>query len=168
MLKYEDIVHNHSRNIFAIAMLMVNDESMAKDITQDVFIRIYRGLRTFRGKSELGTWIYRITMNVCFDHFKKMKRLPDEFSEKIEQIHSMDNDPETVYEREWLNETVKVALIKLPSDQRMALSLFYYYSRSYEEIGSAMEIPIGTVKSHIHRGKEKLRKMLEPLLETKK
>ncbi|NQV36462.1 MAG: sigma-70 family RNA polymerase sigma factor [Candidatus Marinimicrobia bacterium] len=73
--------------------------------------------------------------------------------------------PDNLYERGWENKIIQQSVLTLPRDERMAISLFYYFDNSYEKIAVIMEIPIGTVKSHIHRSKKKLKVILEPILE---
>lgn len=162
---YEEIVHKYSQNVYAVALMMVNDPSAAGDIVQDVFIRIYKGLGTFEGRSRISTWIFRITKNVCYDYFRSLKKIPDELPDNTVAIPDHDSNPENEYEKTWQNKMVRRAVIKLPADQRMALSMFYFTNSSYREIARAMDLPEGTVKSHIHRGKKGLKIILQPLLE---
>jgi len=162
---YEAIIKKHADNVFAVALMMVNDRSLASDISQDVFIRIYKGLHTFKGKSDISTWIYRITKNVCYDYLKKLNKKPEGLDKAAHKITDTGSSPHDIYERDWKNRTIRKAVASLPREQRMAISMHYYYNNSYEEIAAAMDLPMGTVKSHIHRGKTKLKKLLQPLLE---
>ncbi len=153
---FRDLVAAHGRTIYNVALFTLNDEIMADDATQDVFIRIWRGLKGFKGQAKLGSWIYRITKNVCYDYLKK--RRPERLDEDGERTLA-DNDrlsPEGQYLADERHLAVRTAVARLPERQRLAVTLYYFHQRSYEEVAEIMEQPLGTVKSYLHRAKAAL------------
>ena len=153
---FRELVAAHGKTIYNVALFTLNDEIMAHDATQDVFIRIWRGLKGFKGQAKLSSWIYRITKNVCYDYLKK--RRPERLDEDGEQTLA-DNDrldPEGEYLADERHLTVRRAVARLPERQRLAIKLHYFHQRSYEEVADIMEQPLGTVKSYLHRAKAAL------------
>ncbi len=153
---FRDLVAAHGKAIYNIALFTLNDEIMAEDATQDVFIRVWRGLKGFKGQAKLGSWIYRITKNVCYDYLKK--RRPARLDEDGERTLA-DNDrpsPEGQYLADERHLAVRQAVAQLPERQRLAITLYYFSQRSYEEVAEIMEQPLGTVKSYLHRAKAAL------------
>lgn len=160
------LIDSHGRSIYNIALFMLNDETAAEDITHDVFLRIYKGLSHFKGKSTLSTWIYRITKNVCYDYLKRKKKWKNEGLEILDnKVTDLSNpDPEESYQKMWTQRTVRSAVQKLPESQRMAITLSYFHFLKYEDIAVIMNVSLGTVKSNIFRGKKQLKQILEPIL----
>ncbi len=153
---FRELVAAHGKAIYNVALFTLNDEIQAEDATQDVFIRIWRGLKNFRGQSSLSSWIYRITKNVCYDFLKK-RRL-DPLDDEMERTLA-DTDrpsPEGQYLADERHLAVRRAVAQLPERQRMAVTLYYFHHRSYEEVAEIMEQPLGTVKSYLHRAKADL------------
>jgi len=136
------------------------------DLTQDVFVRAYQALPRFRGECAFRTWLFKITRNLCLSEIRKRERRGDHLSfeeEGEERVHwSLPERPGLMeeIERRDLAETVKALVQRLPTAQRTAITLFYLEQISYEEIAEIMEIPLGTVKTHIHRGRLRLRELV--------
>lgn len=162
------IIDTYGDQIYNVALFMLNDEDLAKDATQDVFIRIMKGLKSFQSKAQLKTWIYRITKNVCYDYLKKqsINKVTDLFNWRVDYTVNTvdDNNPETGYGRDWIHNSLRSAVLQLPVNQRMVLTLHYFQSLTYEDIATIMNLSMGTVKSHIYRGKQKLKQILKPIL----
>lgn len=153
---FRELVAAHGKAIYNVALFTLNDEVMADDAIQEVFIRIWRGLKGFKGQAKLASWIYRITKNVCYDYLKK--RRPERLDEDGEQTLA-DNDrldPEGEYLADEQHRAVRRAVARLPERQRLAITLYYFHQRSYEEVAEIMEQPLGTVKSYLHRAKSAL------------
>lgn len=157
------LVEIHGKTVYNIALYTLNDEDLAEDITQEVYIRIYRNLHKFKGDSKLTTWIYRIVKNVCYDHAKKRSLVPmDELSEpdlRDEEYLS----PEEGAAMSWRHEELRDAVEKLPLKQRIAITLYYFQDKSYEDIAAIMDMPLNTLKSHLHRAKAALAQTLSHL-----
>ncbi len=142
--------------MYNVALFTLNDELAAEDITQDVFIKIYKSLAKFRGQSSISSWLYRITKNACFDLIKKRKTDPLDI-EQVGRIADTDRPgPEDDYFEQDKHVAVRAAVSKLSKQQRMAVSLYYFQQLAYEEIAEIMEQPLNTVKSYLYRGKQAL------------
>jgi RNA polymerase sigma-70 factor (ECF subfamily) len=165
VLKYQQKVAN-------LVSRYIRDSSEVLDVTQDAFLKAYRALPGFRGESAFYTWIYRIAINTVKNHLVAQGRRPpgdDVEAEVAEQMDAGGRLRETsTPERELLSDeiadTVQAALDDLPQDLRTAIVLREFEGMSYDEIASAMECPIGTVRSRIFRAREAIDKRLRPLL----
>ncbi|MCH8023534.1 MAG: sigma-70 family RNA polymerase sigma factor [Candidatus Marinimicrobia bacterium] len=153
---FRELVAAHGKAIYNVALFTLNDEIMAADATQEVFIRIWRGLKGFKAQAKLASWIYRITKNVCYDYLKK--RRPERLDEDGEGALADNGQlgPEGEYLAGQQHLAVRRAVARLPERQRMAITLHYFHQRSYEEVAEIMEQPLGTVKSYLHRAKASL------------
>ena len=157
---FRDLVETHGKTVYNIALFTLNDEVLAEDATQDAFIRIYRHLGKFKGEARLSTWIYRIAKNVCYDYLKKRRHTS---MDEVEERHLMDGDgfsPEEEVLSEWQHKAVRDAVEQLPVKQRLAITLYYFQDKSYEEVAAIMGQPLNTAKSHLHRAKAALAKSL--------
>ncbi|MCH8837437.1 MAG: sigma-70 family RNA polymerase sigma factor [Candidatus Marinimicrobia bacterium] len=153
---FRELVVAHGKAIYNVALFTLNDEVMAEDATQEVFVRIWRGLKGFKAQAKLASWIYRITKNVCYDYLKK--RRPERLDEDGEGALADNGQlgPEGEYLAGQQHLAVRRAVARLPERQRMAITLHYFHQRSYEEVAEIMEQPLGTVKSYLHRAKASL------------
>lgn len=160
------LVETHGKKVYNIALFMLNDEMLAEDATQDVFVKIYRGLSKFRQEGKLSTWIYRIVKNVCYDYLKRDKKMAVDSLYDIHEKEMASNqfsNPEEELHIKWQRMRVRRAVEDLPSSQRLVITLFYFHEKSYDEIARIMNLSLGTVKSHIHRGKSRLAQVLSIL-----
>ena len=156
---FQELVDEHKRLVFALIARVIPDRSRTEDAAQDVFLRIYRGLPYFRGESRLSTWIYRIVANVCA---QEQTRRP--------VAASLDDDrtrPATpaAMDRQFsdleLRERLEKAIARLPPNQRLLVAAHYLEGVQYEDLAEALALPLGTVKTQLHRAKQQLRRMLE-------
>lgn len=156
---FQRLVEEHGKQVYNIVLVMVQDSVLAEDITQEVFMRIYRYLDQFRGEAKLSTWIYRVTKNCCLNELKREKRQREQVQlpEDLQATVSLEGDLIQTERRT----VVRQAVGKLPADQRLAIALYYFHERSYSEVADLMELPLNTVKSHLHRAKKALAQMLE-------
>lgn len=143
--------------MLGLAVSILADRPAAEDAVQDVMIRIWRALPQFRGDASISTWIYAITRNRCLTILKQRRGEPlslddPESREVAENVPAVQRPTSDVWS----------LLQTLPLQYRQVLTLFYAEERSYEEIARALDMPLGTVKTHIHRG----RKMLAQLYAT--
>ncbi len=165
VLKYQQRVAN-------LISRYIRDSSEVLDVTQEAFLKAYRALPGFRGESAFYTWIYRIAINTVKNHLVAQGRRPpgdDVDAEVAEQMDMGGRLRETATpERELLTDeiarNVQAALDDLPDDLRTAIVLRELEGMSYDEIATAMECPIGTVRSRIFRAREAIDKRLRPLL----
>jgi len=168
---FELLVKTHKDRVFDFCVRMVGDREEAFDLTQEIFVSVHLHLDKFRQDSKLSTWIFRISKNHCLNRLKYLKRRgrgrSDDYAEANElAINASVGAPtgpdeilEANREREWVHR----AIAELDEDQRMLVALRDVEGLSYEEIVEITELPEGTVKSRLHRAREKLVGILERL-----
>ena len=156
---FRTLVQRHKDKIRNIIYLTLNSSDSVDDIAQDVLITIYKNLKSFRFQSQFSTWLYRITVNKCKDHLRKV-RIRSIF------IPIKDGEEDPVYipsmEHKDISEIVNQAISKLPEKLRLPLLLKDIEGLSYQEIAETVNCEIGTVKSRIFRAREGLRELLKP------
>ncbi len=162
---FAELIDRYKVMVFNIADRMVHDSEITEDLAQEVFIRVYRGLRAFRGNAKLSTWIYQIAYRVCLEELQRPYRSQafvslDDNTEVAEggraSVYTLDKDFDRVDSREDLEHW----LGKLPPHYRMALTLYYLLDKSYLEIAEVMELPVGTVKTYLYRAKQYLKECI--------
>ena len=161
--RFHAIVNEHADRIYNLALMKCGEESLAQDICQETFIRVYKGLQAFRAESQIGTWIYRIALNVCHTQMAreiKRGRLADPIEYADDVLSSDLGDPVVEVEREVKAETIRKAIASLPEHQATAVSLFYLKEFKYTEVAEIMDLPLNTVKSHLRRAKTRLRDII--------
>ena len=174
---YELLVIKYQRRIERLIGRMVRDQDLVQDIAQETFLRAYRALHQFRGEAQFYTWLYRIAVNTAKKALVEMRRDPvvfesalhisDDEDETFRPRHEpiTDETPETVLAAQEIAAAVNAAMEALPEDLRQAVTLREIEGLSYEEIASAMNCPIGTVRSRIFRAREAISARVKPLLE---
>jgi RNA polymerase sigma-70 factor (ECF subfamily) len=160
---FDEIYSRYSGLVFHLALRLLGSREEALDIAQDVFLRIHRHLAGFRGASSLRTWIYRITLNQCRNQGKRFRpvSVPVGDGEDERPIADPAAGPEELAMRHEFTERVKRALGSVPDEFREALVLRDLEDLSYEEIAGVLGVPLGTVRSRIARGRERLRCLLQ-------
>jgi len=148
---FELAMATYGDRMLRLAMSMLGDRPAAEDAVQDVMIRIWRALPQFRGDASISTWIYTVTRNRCLTVLKQRHGEPMSLDDP-ESREAAENVP--TFERPISD--VWSLLHALPLQYRQVLTLFYAEERSYEEIARALDLPLGTVKTHIHRGRKLL------------
>ncbi len=168
---FEQLIESYQKKIFNIALRMLGNYDDAGDLTQEVLIRIYKSIKSFKEQSSFSTWIYRITTNVCLDEIRKRKnRKVISLDEEIKlddgdmkrQIESDEPSPEETAETEDLKKIVNEAIANLNEEHRIVIILRDIQGLSYEEIAEALNCPEGTVKSRINRARQALKNILAP------
>ena len=156
---FRTLVQRHKDKIRNIIYLTLNSSDSVDDIAQDVLITTYKNLKSFRFESQFSTWLYRITVNKCKDHLRKVK-----IRSIFTPIKDGENDPAYVpsMEHKDISEIVNKAISKLPEKLRLPLLLKDIEGLSYQEISESISCEIGTVKSRIFRAREGLRELLKP------
>jgi RNA polymerase sigma-70 factor (ECF subfamily) len=151
---FTELVRRHERRVFAVAMRMLGREEDALDATQDTLIMVYRKVGQFRGESAFTTWLHRITMNACYDILRKKARQP---MLHVAGEDDLERDPGPPVEDHAASVAGSIdaarALRDVPEDFRAVLILADVHDLPYDEIAEILEIPIGTVKSRVHRGR---------------
>lgn len=161
---FSELYDRFSSMVFGLAYRMVGSREEAADVAQEVFLRIFRHLGRFRGRSSLKTWIYRITMNQCRSHLARRRRpgiaLADEHPEGGIELEASDLGPEHRAAGHELGARLNHALAELSPKLREAVLLRDLEGLDYREIGRALKLRPGTVRSRIARGREQLRQLL--------
>lgn len=160
---FELLVLDNQTKVYNLALRTVGNEDDAFDMSQEAFIKAYNSIGSFRGDSRFSVWLYRLTVNVCLDFLRSETRKAhgsltylDEEEEKELEISDERFSPEAIAEKKELREAVNVGLRKLPANYRAILLLREIDGLSYEEIGAALDLEEGTVKSRIFRARKKL------------
>lgn len=158
---FNKIIEMYGDIIYSIAINTIQNETAAQDITQETFIKIYKGLPSFRGDAKISTWIYRITKNACYNYYKREKKLQMwNQLEMAEGIISQD-DPAQKYDKIHEREQLITAISQLPPVYRLAMNLYYFNDLSNKDTAAIMGLPINTLKSYIHRAKKQLAENLD-------
>jgi RNA polymerase sigma factor (sigma-70 family) len=159
---WEEIVDRHSDRVYRLALRLTGNRHDAEDLTQEVFVRVFRSLDTYQPGTFEG-WIHRITTNLFLDHARRKQRIRfDALSDdRAERLHSELPAPDTAYTDQTFDDDVEQALSTLPPEFRAAVVLCDVEGLSYEEIGATLGVKLGTVRSRIHRGRAALRASLE-------
>jgi RNA polymerase sigma-70 factor (ECF subfamily) len=158
---WADVVARYADVVYTMAYRLTGDDEEARDLAQDVLIRLHKGLAKYREGNFEG-WLYRTTVNAFRDRLRKRKRLREDVLDQQEPpAMRTGRIVEEVVQQHELYEIVQRSLVKLPPEYREAVVLRDLEGRSYEEIAEILEIPPGTVRSRIHRGREALRQLLE-------
>ena len=157
---WEEVARRYGRFLFTVAYRLTGRSDDAEDLVQEVLIRVRRGLETYRPGSMEG-WLSRITTNVFLDEVRRRKRRPvDALPDDPERVLPRAHSPEEALAAVSLPDHVQSALLRLPDDYRVAVVMCDVGGLSYAEIGDALEVPVGTVRSRIHRGRAMLREVL--------
>lgn len=172
---YDLLVLKYQHKIGHLVSRYVHDSHEAQDVSQEAFIKAYRGLKNFRGDSAFYTWLYRIAINTAKNHLVTMSRKISDTgidaadAEQFEGGWALRENatPDRELVSDQIIAGVKSSIADLPEDLRTAITLREFEGLSYEEIAVAMECPIGTVRSRIFRAREAIDSHLAPLLEEK-
>jgi len=171
---FEQLIYKYDRQVLNIAYSFKNDEDEAKDVYQEVFIRVFKGLSSFQFKSEFSTWLFRIATNVCITlNTQKRKHQIESLDSEIEESDEKVSDyiPSEDYktDEELLNNETKKyiteALDTLPSQQKLAFTLKHYNEYKIKEIAKIMNCNEGTVKRYLFNATHRLRTILQPVLQ---
>ena len=165
---FNQLVARWERPIYALAYRTLGREEEARDVTQEAFLRAYRGLRSFRGDAKFSSWLYRITLNLCRDWIRRERRAPiAQMPEGVDPIDVADEhvspaeSVEDLVARRELSEAVERAMAELPEEQRTASLLKEYHGLTFQEIADMMHCPLSTLKTRLYQGLSVLRRRLE-------
>jgi RNA polymerase sigma-70 factor (ECF subfamily) len=147
---FEKFVKKYAPRIFKMIYNMINDYETTKDLTQDVFLKAWDNIDSFRGESSLYTWTYRIALNRVFEYRKNTARMKTIPIEEIEVVEI--EEPEKILLMKKDAKLVKDSIKELPLKYQSTIILRYFEDKDYATIASILQIPIGTVRSRLHRG----------------
>ncbi|GAB7190309.1 hypothetical protein NUM3379_10150 [Kineococcus sp. NUM-3379] len=158
---WDEVVRDHSARVYRLAYRLTGNQHDAEDLTQEVFVRVFRSLSSYAPGTFEG-WLHRITTNLFLDQVRRKQRIRfDALGEdSSERLPSTDIGPERAYEHRNLDDDVQAALDSLAPEFRAAVVLCDIEGLSYEEISATLGVKLGTVRSRIHRGRAQLRQVL--------
>jgi RNA polymerase sigma-70 factor, ECF subfamily len=154
---FQELVSRYKDLVYAVISRTIRDRSNADDLAQEVFLRVYRGLPYFRGEARVSTWIYRIVVNVCAhdDARRGRERMPHD------EPAAMPGTPDRQFSDLELRDRLDKAIARLPLNYRVLVAAHYLDGVQYDALAEALQIPLGTVKTHLYRAKQQLRRLLE-------
>jgi RNA polymerase sigma-70 factor (ECF subfamily) len=156
---FDLIVERHRRSVYLLCYRFVSNHEDASDLTQDVFLRAYRGLRKFRGQSSLATWLYRIGVNVCLNRLS-VRTLQRESIDEREHVDTRSESASDYLLRSERAARVRAAIGHLPRKQRATLILRMYHEMSHQEIADVLGSSVGAVKANFFHALGNLKKLL--------
>ena len=166
---FDVLILRHQNSVFTLATRLLEDRNEAEDIMQDTFLRAYEGIEEFRGAAKFSTWLYRICHNLCLNYLKRKKNdptndageetLPEELPGPRSRL------PDQVLISKERQNLVTQALSPLAPEFREVLMLHHTRQFSYQEIAELLELPVGTVRSRLHRGREEIKEYLRSYLQ---
>ena len=161
---FNQLMAMHEKRMYAVALRMFANREDAQDCLQEAMLRVYRAIGSFKGQSSFSTWVYRITMNTCLDELRRKKNRPNtSLDNLLDQGWSPSdggNAPERSAIQTETRQMLAGAIRELPEDMRSAIVLRDVQGYSYDEIAQMLDVNVGTIKSRISRGREKLREKL--------
>jgi RNA polymerase sigma-70 factor (ECF subfamily) len=158
--RFEQLVDEYGAKVFRLAYSLLGERAAAEDLAQEVFLRIWKGLPGYRGEASLATWVFAIARNTCLSHRRReaSRRAASldvpEVRAAAESLHARTDGHGAALE-------MRDLLGRIPEKYRRALTLFYLEDRSYEQVAMILDLPMGTVKTYLHRGKKELGALLE-------
>jgi RNA polymerase sigma-70 factor, ECF subfamily len=161
---FAELVDRYKDLVYGLVHRMVSDRSQVDDLAQEVFLKVHRGLPYFRGEARLSTWIFRIVQNVCTQARARRPRevsFAREGQDGEEQVFEPGSADRTFAEIE-LRDRLDKAIAQLPENYRLLVAAHYLKGVQYEALAAALDLPLGTVKTHLHRAKRRLRELLGP------
>lgn len=176
-LNFEQIVLDHQAMVFRTLMRLTGKRQHVEDLAQEVFLRLYRALPAFRGEAAISTYLYRIVVNVAQDEWKRRRKdrpllsmsspvsiaSEEDAPNWEDQLEHPGLDAESQLSQKEFQELVERELLQLGTIERTVLVLYHQEERSYDQIAHALQLPLNTVRTHLHRGRKKLRESIQRL-----
>ena len=162
---FDTLVKRWEKRLLNYCYRMMNDITLAEDLRQEVFLRIYRSAKTYRPTAQFSTWMYRIATNLCLDTLAKQQRRKETpiaayLELEPERLIDPSDTPDVIVMKQETENRVRLALAHLPEDQRVVVTLRHYNDMKFHEIAAIVERPVSTVKSRMAAGIERLSRML--------
>ena len=168
-LAWEQIVKQYWRKVFNVAYKFVGKHDQAEDLTQDIFLKIFKSLHTFDRRANFQTWLVSVSRNLCIDHYRSVRKERETMNRDVDPADlspvSTTRSPHAALEQRDRVELLRVALDKLAPTLRSAVMLRDIQELSYQEIADRLRLPEGTVKSRINRGRTELARQIQKLRE---
>lgn len=172
-----ELLRRFERPVFSLIYRMVRDRELAEDLAQEAFVRAFNNLRRYDPSYKFSSWLFKVAYNLTIDHLRK-KQLdtvsihgsPSAVTAELQAataitVESMEERPDEALQSREIGSEIEVAIGELRYEYRSAIILRHVEGRSYEEIAEIMDVPLGTVKTYIHRARKELQEQLQHLLE---
>jgi RNA polymerase sigma-70 factor (ECF subfamily) len=171
---YRELIRRYERPVFSLIFRMVRDRALAEDLAQDTFVKVLNALATYRPEYKFSSWIFKIANNVAIDQLRRREldtlsldgaphaRTQDQIEATALQAVDRTETPLAELQSRELGRLIEGAIAKLRPEYRACILLRHVEGRTYEEIAEALDLPLGTVKTYIHRARHELREYLEP------
>jgi RNA polymerase sigma-70 factor (ECF subfamily) len=170
MSAFQELVESYKKKVYYFAFDMVRNPADAEDISQEVFLKVFRSFKTFKKNAKLNSWIYRISYNACIDHLRKKSLTPEPVEDRILDSgiqqgeawtdRSGPPDPARTAENALLQAQIELALEKVSIQERTVFLLRHYNDMMLKDIAEVMHLSLGSVKSYLFRCVQKLQKEL--------
>jgi RNA polymerase sigma-70 factor (ECF subfamily) len=166
---FQELAERNKRKVYYLALDIVGNHADAEDISQEVFIKIYRAFKTFKREAKLGSWLYRVTVNASIDHLRRKSALPETSQsdlfgndDRVLALASGEfgSDPARKAEGQLMQRQIDKALQKISAQERSVFVMRHYHDLPLKDIAEAMNVSIGSVKSYLFRGLKKIQKEL--------
>lgn len=153
----------YQHRVFSIALRMLRDRGDAEEVAQEVFLRVHRSVREFRGEARLSTWLYAITSHLCLNQLKGGYHRRRATAEALETLRAIDPgaNPGAALEASEREAALHRAIAELDEERRIVVVLRDLHGLAYEEIAAALDLPLNTVRSRLHRARMELKERLE-------
>jgi len=159
---FEELVRGYQHRVFGVALRMLGNRAEAEEVAQEVFLRVHRAIAEFRGEAKLSTWLYAIASRVCLSRLGAgERRAGREGEETLVRLANGHANPAAEAERGELEAALHRAIAELAEERRIVVVLRDLEGLAYEEIAEALEVPVGTVRSRLHRARMDLKEKLE-------
>ncbi|MGH7675692.1 MAG: RNA polymerase sigma factor [Gemmatimonadales bacterium] len=170
---FRELVRRYERPVFSLIYRMVRDRALAEDLAQETFVKVLNGIKTYRPEFKFSSWIFKIANNVAIDHLRRRSletlsldgspqaTTPEERSATALQLSSGGETPLDEVQNRELGTAIERAIARLRPAYRACILLRHVEGHSYEEIAQMLDLPLGTVKTYIHRARNELREYLE-------
>ncbi len=174
---YRELLRRYERPVFSLIFRMVRDRALAEDLSQDTFVKVLNALDSYRPEFKFSSWVFKIANNVAIDQLRRREldtlsldgapdaRTKDEVAATALQAVDRTESPLAELESRELGSMIEEAIAKLRPEYRSCILLRHVEGRSYEEIAETLDLPLGTVKTYIHRARHELREYLDPYRE---
>ena len=174
---YRELIRRYERPIFALIFRMVRDRELAEDLSQETFIKALNAIESYRPEFKFSSWIFKIANNAAIDHLRRREldtlsldgsphaETPEAMQATALQIGARQESPLDTVEAKELGGAIEVAIARLRPEYRSCILLRHVEGRAYEEIAEILDLPLGTVKTYIHRARNELRQALAHLRE---
>lgn len=169
---FRELVETHKKKVYFLALDMIGNHADAEDVSQEVFLKVFRSFDTFHREAKLGSWLYRITYNACIDHLRKRATTPEPMEDEALEagfrshpqisVPLASENPAAAAERSQFRERIERALETVSPQEKAVFLLRHYEDLALGDIAEALGLSVGSVKSYLFRAVRKLRKEILP------